>query len=160
MRAQEPTPQTSPPEVAQAYPIAELARAAGVSTRTVRYYEEIGLLSTARRYAGGRRVFDGDALNRLRFIGRLKQLGFSLEEINELNAVFALQGSTAAMLEALDGLLAGHLDAIGRQMAELHQLREDLDGYRTHIGRRRAALGVGNGKPGKAATTHTTGETP
>ena len=43
-------------------PIGALARQAGVSTRTVRYYEEIGLLETARWFAGGRRVFEADAL--------------------------------------------------------------------------------------------------
>ncbi|MDH4246698.1 MAG: MerR family transcriptional regulator, partial [Deltaproteobacteria bacterium] len=65
-------------------PIGTLARHAGVSTRTIRYYEEIGLLKTARRFAGGRRIFGSEALERLRFIGRLKRLGFSLEEIREL----------------------------------------------------------------------------
>jgi DNA-binding transcriptional MerR regulator len=124
------------------YPIGALAREAGVSTRTIRYYEEIGLLRTARRFAGGRRVFQGDVLERLRFIGRLKRLGFSLEEISELNEVFALSRSTAEMLSVLDRQLDGHVGAIDRQVEELTRLREDLCTYRGRI-RRRLTDGAG-----------------
>ncbi|MEE8435059.1 MAG: MerR family transcriptional regulator [bacterium] len=115
------------------YPIGNLAREAGVSTRTIRYYEEIGLLKTARRYAGGRRVFPSDALERLRFIGRLKRLGFSLEEIGELNDVFEMRQSTAAMLGVLDRQLENHLNTIDEQLAELSRLRDDLTLYRERI---------------------------
>jgi DNA-binding transcriptional MerR regulator/N-acetylglutamate synthase-like GNAT family acetyltransferase len=115
------------------YPIGVLARRAGVSTRTVRYYEQIGLLRSARRYAGGRRVFDEDALRRLRFIARLKTLGFSLEEISHLNEVFAMHRSTAEMLAALDEQLARHLDTVANRVRELEALRGDLLGYREHI---------------------------
>ncbi|HKI98889.1 MAG TPA: MerR family transcriptional regulator [bacterium] len=129
-----------------AVPIGSLARAAGVSTRTVRYYEEIGLLRTARRYAGGRRVFGPDALERLRFIGRLKRLGFTLEEIAELNEVFELQRSTQAMLGVLDGKLGQHLEVLDEQMRELARLREDLLSYRQHIRNRLAGLAAKAGR--------------
>ena len=132
----------APHGAGSALPIGGLARAAGVSTRTVRYYEEIGLLRTARRFAGGRRVFDADALERLRFIGRLKRLGFSLEEIAELNAVFELQRSTAAMLQVLDGQLGQRLESLADRLRELERLREELLSYRQHIGRRLATLGM------------------
>ena len=122
------------------YPIGGLAREAGVSTRTIRYYEEIGLLKTARRYAGGRRVFASDALERLRFIGRLKRLGFSLEEISELNDVFEMRQSTAAMLRALDQQLATHMNTLDEQLAELSRLRDDLTVYRERIGGRLGQL--------------------
>lgn len=128
------TPGAQAPEAA--HPIGRLAREAGVSTRTIRYYEEIGLLKTARRYAGGRRVFQADALERLRFIGRLKRLGFSLEEISTLNEVFELHASTSAMLKVLDGQLAGHIEAVDRQMADLEGLRKDLETYRRRIQKR------------------------
>jgi DNA-binding transcriptional MerR regulator len=117
----------------EAVPIGALARQAGVSTRTVRYYEEIGLLRTARRYAGGRRVFGAEALERLRFIGRLKRLGFTLEEVAELNAVFELQRSTQAMLRVLDGKLGQHLAHLEEQLRDLERLREELQAYRQRI---------------------------
>jgi DNA-binding transcriptional MerR regulator len=123
-----------------ALPIGRLAHLAGVSTRTVRYYEEIGLLRTARRYAGGRRVFPVEALERLRFIGRLKRLGFSLEEISHLNEVFALNQSTAAMLRVLDGQLARHIGALDKQMETLRRMRAELVAYRGRIGHRLESL--------------------
>jgi DNA-binding transcriptional MerR regulator len=129
-------------------PIGALARQAGVSTRTVRYYEEIGLLRTARRYAGGRRVFEGDALERLRFIGRLKRLGFSLEEIGELNEVFALHRSTGAMLRVLDGKLGQHLVSLEEQLRELGRLDHELRAYRDHVRRRLPAQGAERGSAG------------
>ena len=122
------------------YPIGRLAREAGVSTRTVRYYEEIGLLRLARRYAGGRRVFDGDALQRLHFISRLKGLGFSLEEIRHLNDVFELNRSTADMLVLLDAQLEAHLATLAQRMQELAALREDMTQYRAHIQARHEEL--------------------
>ena len=122
------------------FPIGALAREAGVSTRTVRYYEEIGLLKNARRFRGGRRVFDGATLQRLRFISRLKNLGFSLEEISHLNEVFELHHSTEEMLAVLDRQLSGHLEGLEARMGELAALREGLHGYRAHLHVRRAAL--------------------
>ena len=138
------------------FPIGSLARLAGVSTRTIRYYEEIGLLSTARRFSGGRRVFDGDALQRLRFIGRLKRLGFSLAEISHLNEVFAVHRSTAVMLEELDRKLDFHLQTIRERLGELTALREQLAGYRVHIRGRLTDLGERrrpNDEKSRAATT-------
>jgi DNA-binding transcriptional MerR regulator len=122
------------------YPIGRLAQEAGVSTRTVRYYEEIGLLRVARRYAGGRRVFDSDALQRLHFISRLKGLGFSLEEIRHLNDVFELNRSTADMLVVLDNQLEAHLATLEQRMRELAALRNDITEYRAHIRARRQVL--------------------
>ena len=81
--------------------IAEVCERTGLSPRTVRYYEEIGLLPGVRRSDGGRRVYDADELERLRFIARLKTLGLSLKEIAELNVVYAIGGSTEAMLARL-----------------------------------------------------------
>ena len=123
-----------------AYPIGALARSAGVSTRTVRYYEEIRLLRTARRFSGGRRVFDAEALERLRFIARLKRLGFSLAEIRHLNEVFALHRSTREMLDVLDRQLAGRLVDLAVQMTELGRLKKDLLAYRQRIRARLAVL--------------------
>ncbi len=139
------------------YPIGVLARQAGVSTRTVRYYEEIGLLRALRRFAGGRRVFDGEALSRLRFIGRLKTLGFSLAEISRLNEVFEMHYSTAEMLRVLEAQLGSHMVTIEGRLRELGILRSDLISYRWRIQQRLnglrneagAAQRAGRGKKGK-----------
>ena len=89
--------------------ITEVCGQTGLSPRTVRYYEEMGLLPDVRRRSSGRRVYGDDELERLGFISRLKSLGLSLSEIRELNAVYAIGGSTRAMLIRLQALLGSHL---------------------------------------------------
>jgi DNA-binding transcriptional MerR regulator len=119
------------------YSIGEVCEISGLSARTVRYYEELELLPGVRRRAGGRRVYGDDELERLRFIQRLKTLGLSLAEIRELNAVYAIGGSTEAMLERLDELLAHHLQELDARISELSDLRDDIGKYRDHIASRR-----------------------
>ena len=113
--------------------IAEMCERTGLSPRTIRYYEEIGLLPGVRRKAGGRRVYGPDELERLGFIDRLKTLGLSLAEIGELNAVYAIGGSTSAMLARLGDLLAAHLEDVDRRIESLGDLRSELVRYRQHI---------------------------
>jgi DNA-binding transcriptional MerR regulator len=120
--------------------IGELCEQTGLSARTVRYYEELGLLPGVRRRAGGRRVYGPDQLERLRFIQRLQLLGLSLAEIRELNAVHALGGSTAAMLERLDQLLAQRLRELDARIAELSGLRDEIEKYRARAASRAGAL--------------------
>lgn len=112
----------------------------GLSARTIRYYEELGLLPGVRRRAGGRRVYGDEQLERLRFIRRLQLLGLSLAEIRELNAVHALGGSTAAMLERLDQLLARRLADLDGRIAELGRLRDQIAKYRARAASRAGAL--------------------
>jgi len=115
------------------YSIAEVCGETGLSPRTVRYYEEIGLLPDVRRSEGGRRVYGRDALERLGFIQRLKALGLSLAEIRELNSVYAIGGSTRALLERLHDLLGQHLEDVDRRLAALADLRSELVRYRAHV---------------------------
>jgi len=116
--------------------ISEVREATGLSARTLRYYEEVGLLPGVRRRAGGRRVYDADELERLRFIQRLKALGLSLAEVKELNAVYAIAGSTQAMLERLDALLGRHLVELDARIAELLGLRDEIGTYRERVRKR------------------------
>jgi DNA-binding transcriptional MerR regulator len=108
----------------------------GLSARTLRYYEELGLLPGVRRRAGGRRVYGGDELERLRFIQRLKKLGLSLAEIKELNVVYSIAGSTRDTLGKLDQHLERHLDALDVRLEELSRLREEIGRYRARVARR------------------------
>lgn len=116
--------------------IQEVCAATGLTARTVRYYEELGLLPNVRRRAGGRRVYGEDELERLRFIQRLKALGLPLGAIRELNAVHAIAGSTRAMLGRLDELLGRRLAEVDERIAELVHLREEIARYRDHVERR------------------------
>ena len=122
------------------YAIGEVCRRTGLSQRTVRYYEELGLLPGVRRREAGRRIYGDDELQRLRFIQRLKTLGLSLQEIGEINQVYAIEGSTSAMLGRLDELLNGHLRELDERIAELGTLRDQIQKYRDHVGERIEAL--------------------
>lgn len=119
----------------------------GLSARTLRYYEEVGLLPDVRRRAGGRRVYGELELERLRFITRLKALGLSLAEIKDLNAVYAIGGSTRAMLRRLAELLDRHLADVGARLGELAALRAEIQRYRERVARRIDATG----DPGEGA---------
>ncbi len=73
-----------PPGKGNSYTIGALARLAGVSVETVRYYSRRGLLAVPRKPAGGVRRYPAETVARMRFIRRAKQLGFTLTEIREL----------------------------------------------------------------------------
>ncbi len=115
------------------YTTGELARRAGVSQRTIRYYEELGLVQPASRLPGGRRIFTEDALQRLRFISRLKKVGLSLEEMHHINQVFTINQSTTIMLQEVDCILQDHLLRIEQQKKDLEQAEKEIEDFRRQI---------------------------
>ena len=131
--------------------IAEVREKLGVSARTLRYYEELGLLPGVRRRAGGRRVYGADELERLRFIQRLKKLGLTLAEVKQLNALYAIGGSTLAMLDRLDELLGSHLGELDARIEELMALRDEIGKYRDHV-RSRIDAGAPRRRAGRSAS--------
>jgi len=67
--------------------IGEVADAVGLSLRTIRHYDELGLVPPSGRTTGGFRLYTDDDINRLRLLKHMKPLGFSLEEMRDLLAV-------------------------------------------------------------------------
>ena len=116
--------------------ISEVQRRTGLSARTLRYWEELGLLPGVRRREAGRRIYGDDELERLAFIQRLKSLGLSLQEIKELNAVYAIAGSTRDMLTRLDGLLERHEQEVAARLGELESLQSEIGRYRLRVAQR------------------------
>jgi MerR family transcriptional regulator, repressor of the yfmOP operon len=116
--------------------IAQICRKLGLSARTVRYYEELGLLPGVGCPNGGRLVYSAEELERLRFIQRLKQLGLTLEEIGQLNAVYGIRGSTRVMLERLRELLNTRLGDVETKLQELQALQSEMTSYRDRVERR------------------------
>lgn len=108
--------------------IGHLARQAGVAVDTVRYYERCGLLAApARRPSGYRSYADAD-LERLRFIRRGKELGFTLEEIREL---LRLNADPAADRGQVRALVSRRLADVERQLVALAAVRDVLAGLET-----------------------------
>jgi MerR family copper efflux transcriptional regulator len=110
--------------------IGELARRAGVTTRTVRYYEGLGLLDS-RREGSGHRQYDEDALKRLDKIDWLKGMGLTLEEIREVIPLYF--GDHTAV--------RGRKKMIALLERRLAQTEERVDGLVAHRDELRGAIG-------------------
>src|SRR5919197_657562 len=115
------------------YRIGELSSRVGLTERTIRYYEELGLLESVKRLDGGVRVYTNEDVRRLRFIQRLKVLGLSLQEMLELERLYRRERTNRAVLPKLLEILDGHLAQIGDRIAELEGLREQIRGERARI---------------------------
>ena len=101
-----------------AYTISELAKEFGVTTRTIRFYEDQGLLNPARE--GTSRVFSNRDRVRLKLALRGKRLGFSLAEIRELFELYDVSRDERKQLEEF-------LSRLDRRRAHLEQQREDIE---------------------------------
>jgi len=113
--------------------IGELADMVGVSTRTIRYYEEIGLLNSVKRAEGGKRVYTDLDLQRLKFIKRLKHLGLTLSEMHELQHLYKIHGTNKNVLLRLLELLDHHGGNIDERIQNLMRLKKEILDYRKRI---------------------------
>lgn len=114
--------------------IGELAKKLEITTRTIRYYEEIGLMGSSARQGGGTRMYSREDILRLKFILKMKELGISLKEMQDLAENFDINNQnfgplTPKLLEILDL----HLDKVDQKIANLTSLRKEIVGYRTRI---------------------------
>jgi DNA-binding transcriptional MerR regulator len=122
-----------PPSSGDLVKIGEFARRAGTNLRTLRYYEEIGLLVPAHRSSGGFRYYRPTDVHRLRMVQTLQELGLPLERIRDLLATRTAQANPAsdlvqvrdALLEQ-DRLLAERLESIADQRERIRQALHKL----------------------------------
>jgi MerR family copper efflux transcriptional regulator len=110
-------------EVSDALTIGDVARRTGLSAKTIRYYEDSGLIPEAQRAPNGYRVYDADAVHVLQFVKRARDLGFSVKDVNELLALWSDGGRASAEVKQLANR---HLADIERKIAGLQGLRETL----------------------------------
>lgn len=109
---------------ARSMTIGKFAKAAGVSADTVRFYEREGLLKKTERTAAGYRVYDTEEVDRVRFIRRAKDLGFTLEEITEL---LALSGSGRSSKD-IRIVAERRLKEVQVKLTEMTKVRDALQG--------------------------------
>ena len=110
-----------------------LAKSLGITTRTIRYYEEIGLMPPPSRLEGGARVYDPGEVLRLKFILKLKELGITLEEMNELAGIYETGLTPKLVLPRLVEMLDDHLMKIDEKITKITALRKDVASYRSRI---------------------------
>jgi DNA-binding transcriptional MerR regulator len=114
--------------------IGELAKSLKITTRTIRYYEEIGLLGKTERLGGSTRTYTNDDILRLKFILKLKTMGISLKEIQELSDIFDInKKSFSTITPKLIEILDQHITRVDEKMANLSSLRNDIVEYRVRI---------------------------
>jgi DNA-binding transcriptional MerR regulator len=106
--------------------IGRVAKATGVAARTIRYYEEIGVLPTPSRTVSGYRQYDESGVQRLRFIRRARSLGLPLQQLKTLTTMLN-GGPRAALRPRLLALVRGQLSGVKRQIAELQLLQRELE---------------------------------
>ena len=116
--------------------IGEAAAASGISERMIRHYEKIGLMPKATRRDSGYRDYDESDVHTLTFIGRARDLGFPMDEIRQLLALWQDRDRSSADVKALAIARATELK---RKERELHQMRRSLE----HL----AACCQGDGRP-------------
>lgn len=105
--------------------IGSVAKESGVPIKTIRYYEELGLLKTSGRTEGGFRIFSSDVLARLNFIKRSQRLGLSLAEIKDFLDIHD-QGELPC--EQVKIKLSDRISEIEQQIRQLQILKLELKG--------------------------------
>lgn len=102
--------------------IGDVSERTGLPAKTIRYYEDIGLV-TPQRSANGYRVFRDNDAHKLAFLGRARALGFSIEDCRNLLALWEDRSRASADVRAI---AKGHLDAIEVKIAGLEAMRDTL----------------------------------
>lgn len=108
--------------------VGELAKAAGVTADTIRFYEKHGLLPEPARTGAGYRLYDRQALRRVRFIRKAQAIGFSLAEIRR---ILNLRGSGEETCRCVFSIAEATLEETERKIRELTQLRDSLHSHLT-----------------------------
>jgi len=117
--------------------IGKLAKQAGMGVETLRYYERRGLIAPRHRTQAGYRLYDPDAVRRLRFIRRAQTLGFTLDEIGGLLAFSDDPDASAGEVKAMT---QAKIEDIDRRIQDLERMKRALEG-------------LAEGCPGHRATT-------
>jgi MerR family copper efflux transcriptional regulator len=109
--------------------IGQAAVSSGVPSKTIRFYEQLGLVKPAERLANGYRAYDESNVQTLRFIRRARDLGFSLPEIDKLLALYRNRRRAS---EDVKRLALAHIADVDQKIAELTRIRDTLTELARH----------------------------
>lgn len=113
--------------------IGDLAKSLGLTTRTLRYWEEAGIIEAAPRSEGSNRFYTTDIAKRVRFIIKLKELGLTIQELQDLYTAYGEAKRTDRMIPALVQILDRHISLVDDKMARMASLRKDIVEYRQRM---------------------------
>ena len=103
--------------------IGQLGKRTGVSAKTIRYYEDTGLIPKPRRQSNGYRVYSEKDVEILKFIHRSRELGFSMEEVTELLSLWSNKRRSSRSVKAL---ALQHVTEVEERIAKLEEMRQTL----------------------------------
>ena len=103
--------------------IGEIAKITGLKVETVRFYESEGLIGAPLRSGGNYRLYDRSHLDRLSFIKRSRDLGFTLDQVRDL---LRLADDPRGSCDAVDEMAVQHIAEIDRKLVDLHALRDEV----------------------------------
>ncbi len=114
--------------------ISDLADMLGITTRTIRLYEKLGLVDPPKRTDGRVRYYEKADVKRFKFVLKVKELGLSLEEMKELAQLYDQEHQVPEkIMPRLTELLDTHLKSIRQKVSTLQSLEKDITAYRQRI---------------------------
>lgn len=113
--------------------IGDLAKSIGLTTRTLRYWEEVGMIVATPRSEGSNRFYSKDIAQRVKFIIKLKELGLTIKEMQDLYAAYGEAKQTDKMIPALVNILDKNINLVDEKMTRLASLRKDIVEYRQYM---------------------------
>jgi DNA-binding transcriptional MerR regulator len=116
--------EASPPE--QLLQVGDIARMVGKTVRAIHHYEEVGLLRPHARSKGRYRLYDAGAVTRVRWIGKLHDLGLSLGQIQEIVAAWERAQSAPEAMSRVRAIYLQKLEEMRAQIAHLQSLESEL----------------------------------
>jgi MerR family copper efflux transcriptional regulator len=118
--------------------IGELSERVGLTTTTIRYYEQIGLVENTKRGENGYRLYDEETANRLLFIKRAKQFGLSLEDIKEL---VLIRSEGRCPCRHMQQKIGSKIQEIEDQIREMESFKLELERYYHNFKEQRFDIG-------------------
>lgn len=110
--------------------IGDVAKDLGLTTRTLRYWEEMGIIQSHQRPEGGSRAYTPYMVRRIRFILKLKTLGLTIKELQVLGDAYGEARRTDNMIPRLIDILDSHINMVDEKITELSSLRKEIVDYR------------------------------
>ncbi|NVN99575.1 MAG: MerR family transcriptional regulator [Geobacteraceae bacterium] len=113
--------------------ISELSATLGLTTRTLRYWEEVGIIESAERADGAARGYTPYYVRRIKFVMKLKHLGLTIKEMQTLYSAYGDAKETDRMLPALIKTLSDHIETLDSRVSNLIALRTEIVEYRQRM---------------------------
>ncbi len=127
LRVIKDTRRQRPPLVQATLRVGELAQQTGKTVRALHLYEELGLLEPGDRSKGGYRLYTADSVVRVRWIGKLQEMGFSLSDIQTMSKEWSNSGSATTAMGRVEELFQQKLEDTRAQIAKLRDLEAELE---------------------------------